>query len=236
MTIPILLVPGLNATPRVFQGQMDTLWQFGPVMVADHRHGRDMREIAMTILADAPRRFVLAGFSMGGYIAFEILRQAPERVAALALIDTSARPDTPEATEKRNGAIDLASAGKFEQVAANSFPLAVHPAHKDDEALKAVHMDMARRNGADVYIRHQQAIMTRPDSRGDLAGIDVPTVVIVGEGDQITPPEVAREMADGIAGARLHVIDGAGHLALLEQPAAVAAAFETWLANRQQQA
>ena len=223
------MVPGLNATPRAFVAQMETLWRHGPVTIADNRNGSTMREIAEAILADAPPRFALGGFSMGGYIAFEIMRRAPERVTALALIDTSARPDTPEATEKRRGIMRLASAGKFMAAAASTFPSAVHPDHVGDEHLKAIHLDMARENGLDAYLRQQEAIITRPDSRPDLGAIAVPTVVIVGDGDQITPIEHAREMAEAIPGARLEVIAGAGHLALIEQPEQVNAALEAWL-------
>lgn len=229
-TTPILMIPGLNATALVFQAQLDTLWQFGPVTIADHRRGGTMREIAEAILLDAPPRFVLGGFSMGGYIAFEIMREAPERVMALALIDTSARPDSAEASEKRVAAIETVQAGKFRLAAANSFAAAVHPSNVDNPDLKAVHLAMAEANGPDVYVQHQQAIMTRPDSRPDLADIAVPTMVIVGEADQITPPEGAREMAEGIPGAELRTIAGAGHLALLEQPDEVSATLRTWLA------
>ena len=225
------MVPGLNATPRAFEAQMETLWRHGPVTIADNRDGATMREMAASILANAPPRFALGGFSMGGYIAFEIMRQAPERVTALALIDTSARPDTPEASDKRRGVMRIASGGKFMTAAASTFSNAVHPDHVSDERLKTIHLDMARENGVDAYLRQQEAIIARPDSRPDLGAIRVPTVVIVGDGDQITPIEHAREMADAIPKARLAVIAGAGHLALIEQPEQVNAALEGWLAE-----
>ena len=92
MSTPIVLVPGLNCTAECYAGQVPALWQFGSVLIPDHRRGSSMAEIAATILADAPPRFALAGFSMGGYIVFEMLRQAPERITRLALIDTLCRP------------------------------------------------------------------------------------------------------------------------------------------------
>jgi pimeloyl-ACP methyl ester carboxylesterase len=226
---PVLLIPGLNATPRVFAPVLDTLWQAGPVAVADTKLGNTVAAMAAAILEAAPPTFVLGGFSMGGYVAFEIMRQAPGRVTGLLLIDTSARPDTPDATEKRRGGIDLAKAGKLQLAAAQTFPNAVHPSNKENAELKAIHLAMAAAVGADAYIRQQEAIISRPDSRPDLANIKVPTLVIVGDGDAITPPEVAREMAAGIAGAKLTVIERAGHLALLEQPEQVSAALAGWL-------
>jgi pimeloyl-ACP methyl ester carboxylesterase len=226
---PILMIPGLNATPRVFQPHLDLLWQYGPVTIAAQRQGNTMTAIAERVLADAPPRFALGGFSMGGYIAFEILRLAPERVLKLALISTSARPDTAEATENRRRGIELARAGKLAQAAANSFPNAVHPSNLDNAQIKALHLEMALTNGAEAYISQQEAIISRPDSRSLFGAIKAPTAVIVGDGDKITPPEVAREMADGIAGAALSVIPNAGHLALVEQPEQVRGALREWL-------
>lgn len=228
MNSPILLIPGLNATPRAFQAQLDTLYRFGGVSIADHRQGSTMAEIATAILRDAPPRFGLGGFSMGGYIAFEIMRQAPERVERLLLIDTSARPDTPEAKEKRRGGIDLAKAGKFQLTVANTFPNAVHPANAENEIFKAIHLVMAKLMGPEVYVRHQEAIMARPDSRPDLKKIAVPTLIIVGDKDQITPLDAAEEMAAGIVGSELVVIEKAGHLALIEEPTQVNKALARW--------
>ncbi|HQZ13721.1 MAG TPA: alpha/beta fold hydrolase [Devosia sp.] len=226
---PILMIPGLNATPRVFHPHMDLLWQHGPVTIAAAREGATMAALAAQILSHAPPRFALGGFSMGGYIAFEILRQAPERVTRLALIDTSARADTPEATENRRRGIELARAGRLALAAANSYANAVHPLNLDSAELRALHLDMALTNGFEAYIRQQEAIMSRPDSRPMLTSIAMPVTVIVGDEDRITPPEVAREMADGIPGAALAVIPGAGHMALVEQPEHVRGALREWL-------
>ncbi|HHY50004.1 MAG TPA: alpha/beta fold hydrolase [Alphaproteobacteria bacterium] len=223
------MIPGLNATPRVFEPHLELLWLHGPVTLASQRDASTIRELAGAILADAPPRFALGGFSMGGYIAFEIMRQAPERVVKLALIDTSARPDTAEAIENRRRGIELARGGKLAAAAASTYPNAVHPANIENAAIRQLHLDMALANGPDAYVRQQQAIIGRPDSRPDLPRIKVPTAVIVGDSDRITPPEVAREMADGIAGAVLSVIPGAGHMALVEQPERVREALGAWL-------
>jgi len=228
---PIVLVPGLNCTAEVFAGQLPALWQFGSVLIPDHKRGSSMAEIAAAILADAPPAFALGGFSMGGYIVFEMLRQAPERVTRLALIDTMARPDTPEQAQKRHDSIRLAEAGKLLQVSATNFPNAVHPDNVNCADIRAITLRMAEQNGPEVYVRHQRAILSRPDSRPDLARISVPTTVIVGEADIITPVEAAHEMADAIADAHLVTIARAGHMSPTEQPAALTQALVRWLMN-----
>jgi pimeloyl-ACP methyl ester carboxylesterase len=232
MSQPILLIPGLNCTAEVYVGQVPALWQFGSFQIANHHRGTSMAEIAAAILADAPPRFALGGFSMGGYIAFEILRQAPERVTRLALIDTMARLDTPEGAQKRHDSIRLAEQGKHLLLAAQNFPFGVHPDSVSREDVRAITLRMAEQQGAALYIQHQRAILARPDSRPDLARIKVPTTVIVGEADQITPVDAAEEMAAGIAGARLVTIAGAGHMSPTEQPDAVTSALVEWLSWR----
>ncbi|MBX6324378.1 MAG: alpha/beta fold hydrolase [Rhodospirillaceae bacterium] len=227
--LPVLLVPGLAATPRLYEPQIPALWRFGPVTVADHRRDDSMAAIARRILADAPPRFALAGLSMGGYIAFEILRQAPQRVAKLALLDTSARPDTPEAGARRRAQIALAEGGRYAEVADQQYPVLVHPARRDDEALRRLVREMAEETGAEAFVRQQRAIMARPDSRPGLSAIACPTLVVVGDADQLTPPELAREIAEAIPGARLVVIPDSGHLSTLEQPEAATGALIDWL-------
>jgi pimeloyl-ACP methyl ester carboxylesterase len=224
-TVPTLLIPGLMATPRLYADQLTALWHLGPVMVADHRHADNMAGIAASILANAPERFRLLGLSMGGYIAFEIMRQAPERVTALALLDTSARPDAPEQTQTRQEQIAMAHDRGMGLVATALFPRLVHPARVRDDELEAVVREMAKDTGPDAFERQQRAIMTRPDSRPSLSAIACPTIMIVGDQDQITPPPVAEEIAAGIAGSRLVVIPDSGHLSTLEQPDAVTSAL-----------
>lgn len=229
MSTPIVLVPGLNCTAECYAGQIPALWQFGSVQVADHKRGITMAEIAGAILGDAPPRFALAGFSMGGYIVFEMLRQAPERITRLALIDTMARLDTPERLQKRHDAIRLAQAGKHRQIVAADFPESVHPQNAGDAAIRETSIRMAVENGPEVYIRQQQAIIGRPDSLPLLPTIGVPTTIIVGEADTITPVADSRIMADTIPNAELVMIAGAGHMSPTEQPAAAAAALVGWM-------
>jgi len=223
--LPIVLVPGLTCSARLYAEQIPALWRFGPVMVADHTRDDSMAAIARRILTAAPPRFALAGLSMGGYIAFEIMRQAPERVAKLALLDTDARVETPEQTERRKAPIALAKSGRYAEVPDIAFPLYVHRSRHNDTALKQLVRMMAQETGIEAFLRQQQAIMSRPDSRPGLAAIKCPTLVLVGDGDEATLPELAREIAAAIAGARLAIIADCGHLSTLEQPERVTAAL-----------
>lgn len=226
--LPTVLIPGLLCTPALFAAQLPVFWRQGPVMVADTTRHDHIADAARAILADAPPRFTLGGLSMGGYLAFEVLRQAPGRVAQLILFDTSARPDTDEARDNRLQQIRLTEQGAFDRLPP-MYPRLVSPGRVDDAALAAVVDDMRREVGAAAFIRQQKTIMSRPDSRPDLPGIGCRTLVVVGEGDQLTPPALAQEMADGIKGAELSVIAGAGHLAPLERPEAVNAVLARWL-------
>jgi len=228
-SLPIVLVPGLTCTARLYAEQIPALWQFGPVTVADHRRDDSMAAIARRILALAPPRFALAGLSMGGYIAFEIMRQAPQRVARLALLDTGARADTPEQTERRRRLMALAKDGRYAEIPEQAFPLYVHRKRHGDKALKRLVCEMAEATGSEAYLRQQQAILSRPDSRPGLGAISCPTLVLVGEDDEATPPELAREIAAGIPGSRLVLIPDSGHLSTLEEPAAVTEALVAWL-------
>ena len=225
---PFLLVPGLNCDARVYAGVAQALWPFGPVSIANHQTGDRVEAIARAILADAPPLFGLIGFSMGGYICFEILRQAPERVLKLGLLDTTARPDTEEATANRRRMIALAQKGRFIDAIDQTFPRSVHGDNANNPDLYAIHRGMAEANGPAIYEQQQEAIIHRPDSRPLLGTIKMPTLIVVGEGDQITPPDAAREMHEGIAGSTLLVVPRAGHLALLEQPEPVHAALREW--------
>jgi pimeloyl-ACP methyl ester carboxylesterase len=227
--LPILLVPGLNCTPRLYAPQIPALWEFGPVTVADHRRDDSVEAIAERILAEAPPRFVLMGLSLGGYIAFAILRAAPERVLKLALLDTSARPDTQAQTERRRGHMELARTGRFADIPELQFPLLVHTKRHGDAALKHIVVEMAQETGPDAFARQQFAIMNRPDSRPGLASVRCPTLVVVGDGDQLTPPELAAEMHALMPESRLVTIPDCGHLSTIERPEAVNRTLTEWI-------
>jgi pimeloyl-ACP methyl ester carboxylesterase len=226
----LLLLPGLLCDASLWQAQVAGLAGLAQCQVADVTADDSLPAMARRALAAAPDRFALAGLSMGGYLAFEILRQAPQRVTRLALLDTSARPDTPEQARRRRGLIGLARTGAFRGVTPRLLPQLVHPAHLGGPVGAAV-MAMAERVGRDAFLRQQAAILGRPDSRPDLPGIRLPTLVAVGEADALTPPALAEEIAAGIPGARLEAIPGCGHLPPMEAPAAVTALLRGWLSG-----
>ncbi|MGH8979630.1 MAG: alpha/beta fold hydrolase [Acidimicrobiales bacterium] len=227
--VPVVLVPGLLVTARLYAPQLPALWHHGPVTVADHTRDDSMPAIARRILSDAPPRFALAGLSMGGYVALEMVRQAPERIVGLALLDTSARPDTDEQRARRTHQIDLARAGRLDEVVDQQYPLLVHRDRLEDAAMRALVRLMAEETGVAAFAREQRAIMTRADSRPNLQAIRCPTLVVVGDGDELTPPELSGELTAGIPGARLEIVTGAGHLSTLEEPERVTAALVDWL-------
>ncbi len=230
--IPVVLLPGLLCTPRLYREQLPDLWRFGPLVLADHTRGDSVAAIARRVLAAAPSRFALVGLSMGGYIAFEILRASPDRVARLALLDTSARADTAEQSERRRAQMELARSGRFGEVVDQLFPLWVHRTRRTDEGLRRTVQIMAEETGPEGFTRQQTAIMTRPDSRPGLAAIRCPTLVLVGDGDEATPPDRAGEIAGGIEAARLITVPQCGHLSPLERPEHVTRALIEWLALR----
>jgi pimeloyl-ACP methyl ester carboxylesterase len=167
---------------------------------------------------------------MGGYLALEVMRQAPDRVARLALLDTNARGDTPEISERRRRQIELAQNGRLGEIVEQQLPLFVHRDRRGDASLIEIVRVMAEETGAEAFVRQQRALIGRADLRSDLAAIRCPTLVLVGDGDELTPPALAKEIAGSIAGARLVVVPASGHLSTLEQPVAVNTALVEWMA------
>jgi pimeloyl-ACP methyl ester carboxylesterase len=227
--LPVVLIPGLLCSARLYAAQIPALWSRGPVTIADHTRDETMTAIARRILAASPPRFALAGLSMGGYISFEILRHAPARVVKLALLDTTARADTPEAIAVRRAQIAQVAAGGLAEVADAQFMRLVHPMRREDANLREINRLMAREVGPEGFVRQQTAIVGRVDSRPMLKDIRCPTLVLVGEADTLTPPDRAAEMADGIPGAHLVEVPECGHLSTLERPDAVTHALLEWL-------
>lgn len=225
----VVVVPGLAENAEFYAAQLPALWRYGPVTIADHTRDESMADIARRVLAAVSGPFALVGHSMGGYAAFEIVRQAPDRVARLALLDTSALADTPEQHEGRNKQIALVREGRYDEIPAMLFQKLVHPARVDDAALFQKVRSMALDVGAAAFVRQLTAIMHRVDSRASLAAIRCPTLVLVGDGDAVTPPERAQEIANGIAGARLVTVRDCGHLCAMERPAEVTQALVEWL-------
>lgn len=230
---PLVLIPGLLCDAAVWQAQLDGLAAVARMHVADVTRDGSMAAMAARVLSEAPfERFALAGFSMGGYVAFEVLRRAPARVSRLALLDTSARPDTPERSRQRREFMALARRERgFAPVNRVMLPLMVHASRLDDAPLVAEIRAMADRVGVAAYVRQQEAVIGRADSRPGLGSIAVPTLVLCGREDALTPLDAHQEMAAGIPGARLEVVEACGHMAPMERPEAVNSGLSRWLSE-----
>jgi len=228
-TMPLLLLPGLLCDRRLWLPQIAALADIATPIVADLTRDDSFAGMARRVLAEAPPRFALAGLSMGGYVAQEIMRQAPNRVTRLALLDTSARADTPEQSQRRRDLIALTERGEFRGVTPRLLPYLIHADRLGDTALVTIIMDMARAVGVEAFRRQETAILARVDGRADLARIAVPTLVLCGRDDRLTPPKLAEEMAALIPQAKLRLVDHCGHMTTLEEPALVNDALRDWL-------
>lgn len=233
--IPLLLLPGLLCDARLWRDQVAGLGEAADCVVADLTLDDTVAAMAERALEAAERawggvRFALAGLSMGGYVALEVMRRAPGRVDRLALFDTSARPDTAEQSRRRRGLMSLTRSGQFRGVTPRLLPQLIHPDRLGTPLAEEV-TAMAERVGRDAFLRQQAAILSRPDSRPGLAAIGVPTLVAVGEADVLTPPDLAEEIAAGVPGAVLRRIAGAGHLPTMEVPETATAVMREWLAG-----
>lgn len=228
----VLFLPGLLCDAGLWRHQVTALQPHADCVVADLTRDGTMAAMASRAMEGLPPRFAVVGLSMGGYVAFELLRQAPHRVARLCLMDTSARPDSPVQARRRRALMLLvARGGRFRGVTEGLLPTLLHPDHLADAALFQDIAGMADRVGKAACLRQQAAILCRPDSRPDLPGIAAPTLVLAGEADAMTPPALAAEIAAGIPDAALHLVPGAGHLPPLEQPATVSATLVDWLVH-----
>lgn len=217
MSDPIVFVPGLLCTEALFAPQI-AAFADRPIMVANHREHDSIESIAAGILENAPEHFTLIGLSMGGYIAMEMLREAPHRVGKVALLDTNARPDTAEQTERREFLIKLTRERGFQKVPHLLYPGFVHEGRENDAELQAIVVDMAKDIGPDAFVRQQTALINRQDSRPHLRDISCPALVLVGDGDRLTPPELSEEIQSHIPDSELALIENCGHLSTLEQP------------------
>ena len=225
----LILLPGLLCDEALWAHQTETLADIADITVADMTQDDTIQGMAERVLTGAPETFALAGLSMGGYAAQEIMRQAPERVERLALLDTSAKADTPDRKKQRQGFIAQLGLGGFQGVTGKLLPYLIHKDRLDDDALVAVIKASAQNVGPEAFTRQQHAILSRPDGRKDLKKIACPTLVLCGREDALTPLAQHEEMAAAIPNAWLVVIEDCGHLAPLERPDAVNAAMCAWL-------
>jgi pimeloyl-ACP methyl ester carboxylesterase len=225
----VVLVSGQLLTAECWAPQIAALSRDYDLRLADHTRDATIAGMAARLLAEAPERFDLVAHAMGGFVAFEVMRQAPQRVRSLALIATLASADGPAQTARRQGYIRLVEDGNFAGVVEERIPILVHPARREDHHLLTVVRRMALDTGAETFLNQQRAIMGRIDSRPSLSAITCPTLLIRGAQDGITSAEQQDEMLAAIPGARLETLDDAGHLVTLERPHSVNALLASWL-------
>ncbi len=216
--LPIVFIPGLMCTGRIYQHQVETLGQTHPVLLANHWSHDTMAGIAKSTLDLAPKTFALAGTSMGGYVALEIMRQAPERVTKLLLMSTSAKPDTPERSADRRKQVEGARKYGLRAGTRALYPKLVHPARHEDAPLLTTFFEMAEELGVDAFAKQIEAIIGRADSRPTLGDVRIPTLVIAGRDDALITPDNSEELASGIPGARLALVEHCGHMGMIERP------------------
>lgn len=228
--VPLVLLPGLLCDAALWSAQTRYFADKRAVIIPDLSGHDTIADLATHVLATTPPRFALAGLSMGGYVAQEIMRRQPERVDRLALLDTSALADTPQAIRRRRGLVAQSRVGTFRGVTPRLLKDLVHPRHQTGAVAEIV-MAMAVRIGRDAFARQQNAIIKRIDGRPWLGDIRVPTLILFGADDRITPIAIAEELHSLIPGSVLRIIPDTGHLPPLESPDAVNAALEEWLAG-----
>lgn len=226
--LPLVLLPGLLCDQRLWRDQARDLADIAEPSIPDLTQDDSLSAMANRVLDAAPERFALAALSMGGYVAFEILRQQPRRVTRLALLDTSAALDSPQRVTQRLAGIQSLKHGRFFGVTTRMLPQLVHTKHVDGP-IGAEVQAMAKRVGGNAFLRQQHAILNRPDSRPLLASIGVPTLIGVGDSDILTPPGDAEEMHRQIAGSSYYVFAACGHLPPMEAPEETSQLLRRWL-------
>ncbi|MEK9700691.1 MAG: alpha/beta hydrolase [Deltaproteobacteria bacterium] len=227
---PVVLLHGLACDPYLWETTEGHLQRAGfevhqPLM----RNQDSIFKMAEFVLEEVEGEFILGGLSMGGYVSFEIWRQAPERVKALILCDTKHRLDTPERVKAREQTMRLVEKGKFDQMASLFHGMLTAPDYLNDVQKSEKLMAMIYRTSPEEYLRQQTAIFNRPDSTETLATIDCPTLILCGELDQITTPAIHQEMASKIPRSQLEIISGAGHLSTLEAGDKVGPIICNWI-------
>ena len=224
----VFILPGLLEDADAFEAVIEGLKDVATCVVADLTRANTMAGLAKEALKQAPwEKFLLAGHSMGGYVALEVMRQAPQRVTALALLNTNARPDTPESTENRRRLMALADRD-FEAASTTLLPRLMNKEHLEDPLLTGTIGQMALAVGKDSFKRQEEAIIGRIDSRPHLKDIRCPTLVIAAAEDQLMPVAVLQEMADAIPGARLELVEDSGHMTTLEHPERIVELLRDW--------
>jgi pimeloyl-ACP methyl ester carboxylesterase len=225
----LILVPGLAGDEVMWRSQVDALLSWRPKVTGVHMRGALIPDMAAALLAEHAGPLALCGASMGGMIAMEAARQAPQRVIGLALLGTTARPENEEMRQVRENAIRLFEDGRMAEVIEPNVHFAFHPDHATDPALAGAYLEFVMRAGAEQLIRQNRAVIARPDARPHLRALRCPTLVMHGDADVLVPPENGEEIAALVPNAKLMIVPRCGHMLTMEKPAAVNAALRTWL-------
>ena len=224
-----ILCPGFMTDRALWSRMEPRLAELGTCTFADLSRTDDLEATARELLAAAPDTFILIGFSLGGFVAREIVRLAPDRVRGLVLMNSSSRPPRPEIAKRNAFLIGHTKERGFRGLSTDAVKKAFHPNRRDDEALIQEVKDMALRMGADAFIK--QLSISRRDGRPDLVAIKCPALVIWARQDELRSMGESKEMADAIPGARLEIIEDCGHMTPMEAPDAVLDAIASWLAD-----
>lgn len=229
MKTPVVFLPALLCNAGLFIHQIKTMESECDFYVPDLGLDENVSDAAARVLKRAPERFVLGGISMGGYVALEIMRQAPERVCGLILADTNAHADPEAAREKRLKAIETAREKGIEPLIKPTLLDIIAPEHRSNDVTRHILERMAELTGVDKYVNEQKTIMSRPDSTASIGKIDCPVLVVGGEKDALSPPDALDAMTRLIPRAAHVVIKNAAHLPPLENPAAFTAALRAFI-------
>lgn len=230
----LLLLPGLAADERMWRGVLPHMPEaLRPVVATAHQDAtlHTIEDFAARLLAQHAGPLVLAGASMGGMVAMEAARQAPERIAGLALLGTTARPETPDMRALREAAIELFEQGRLREVIEPNVAFAFHPDNATRPELVQAYLDFVLGAGAAHLVRQNRAVIHRPDARQHLPGMACPVLVVCGEADQLTPPECSAEIAALVPHADHTLLAHSGHMLTMEQPEAVNHLLVQWLAR-----
>ncbi len=228
-SVPLLILPGHLCNHRLFGHQTRHLSDVADIAVADLYGADDVRELAAAAVAPMPREFAILANSMGGAVAFEAARQVPGRVVGLALVGSTARPEWPSQRARRRPAAELAARDDFEAIARMYAPVFFHPERTGGGAhVRALRLMMEEAGYAGLR-NQQKAFANRPDSRPTLPDVARPTFVLCGRDDLVTPLEMSEEIAAGIPGAELAVLDTCGHVPMLEWPEKTTGLLRRWL-------
>lgn len=225
----LILLPGLAGNAAMWRAQVPALARWQPVVADVHMREPTIPAMAAALLAQHAGPLVLCGASMGGMVAMEAARQAPERIAGLALLGTDARPDAPEMIALRESAIVLFAQGRVREVIEPNIALAFHP--DNAPALAGNYLEFVLAAGAQQLIRQNRAVIARPDAREHLPRLRCPVLVMCGDTDRLTPPERSQEIASLIPQAQLVMVPRCGHMLTMERPEVVNAALVEWLAE-----